>query len=70
VSPAAANNRASRRRSGSLYLRNQKLSGIGPGEYFIGSMVDVTDAIPERAETNNTLATPGRITLLAVAARP
>ena len=52
------------------YLRNKKLSGLLPGDYYIGSIVDVTDVVPERTETNNTLATPGRITLLAVAAQP
>lgn len=49
-----------------LYLRNKKLSGVGAGDYYIGSMVDVTDIVPEQTETNNTLATPGRITLLPV----
>lgn len=53
-----------------FYLRNKKLSGIGPGEYYIGSMVDVTELVPERTETNNTLATPGRITLLPEAPAP
>jgi CARDB protein len=52
------------------YLRNKKLSGVGPGEYYIGSIVDVTGIVPELAETNNTLATPGRITLLPVATDP
>jgi hypothetical protein len=47
-----------------LYLRNKKLSGLGPGEYYIGSIVDVTEIVPELSETNNALATPGRITLL------
>ena len=49
-----------------LYLRNKKLSGVGAGDYYLGSIVDVTDIGPEQAETNNTLATPGRITLLPV----
>lgn len=52
------------------YLRNKKLSGVGPGEYYIGSIVDVTEIVPELAETNNALATPGRITLLPVATDP
>jgi hypothetical protein len=47
-----------------LYLRNKKLAGVEPGVYYIGSIVDVTEIVPELAETNNTLATPGRITLL------
>jgi hypothetical protein len=51
-----------------LYLRNKKLSGIGAGDYYLGSIVDVTEIVPEPNETNNTLATPGRITLLPVAA--
>jgi hypothetical protein len=46
------------------YLRNKKLSGVAPGEYYIGSMVDVTELVAELAETNNTVTTPGRITLL------
>ena len=51
-----------------LYLRNKKLSGIGAGDYYLGSIVDVTEIVPEPNETNNTLATPGRITLLPVVA--
>jgi hypothetical protein len=50
-----------------LYLRNIKLSGVEPGDYFIGSILDVTDAVPELSDTNNTLTTPGRITLLTAA---
>jgi hypothetical protein len=46
-----------------MYLRNKKLSGVAPGEYYIGSMVDVTELVPELAETNNTLDDPGHITL-------
>jgi hypothetical protein len=53
-----------------LYLRNKKLSGLGPGEYCIGSMVDVTEVVPELSETNNTLASPSRITLLPEAPAP
>jgi hypothetical protein len=53
-----------------LYLRNKKLSGLGAGDYYIGSVVDVTNIVPEQTETNNTLATPGRITLLPVATGP
>jgi hypothetical protein len=50
-----------------LYLRNKKLSGVGAGNYYIGSIVDVTEIVPELSEANNTLTTPGRITLLPVA---
>jgi hypothetical protein len=53
-----------------LYLRNKKLSGVVAGDYYIGSIVDVTDIVPEQTETNNTLATPGRITLLPVGTGP
>lgn len=53
-----------------LYLRNKKLPGVGAGDYYIGSIVDVTEIVPELTETNNTLATPGRITLLPVATAP
>jgi hypothetical protein len=53
-----------------LYLRNKKLSGLGPGEYYIGSMVDVTEIVPELSETNNTLVSPSRITLLPEAPEP
>jgi hypothetical protein len=47
-----------------VYLRNKKLAGIGPGEYYIGSMVDVTQLVPELTETNNVLTTPELITIL------
>jgi hypothetical protein len=47
-----------------LYLRNKKLSGLGPGEYYIGSIVDVTEIVPELSENNNRLTSPGRIRLL------
>ena len=53
-----------------LYLRNKKLSGVVAGDYYIGSIVDATDVVPEQTETNNTLATPGRITLLPVGTGP
>jgi hypothetical protein len=53
-----------------FYLRNKKLSGLGPAEYYVGSMVDVTQIVPELSETNNTLASPGRITLLPEAPAP
>jgi hypothetical protein len=53
-----------------LYLRNKKLSGVGAGDYYIGSIVDVTEIVPELSEANNTLTTPGRITLDPVATDP
>jgi hypothetical protein len=53
-----------------LYLRNKKLSGIVPGEYYIGSVLDPTQIVPEMNETNNTLASPGRITLVPEAPAP
>jgi hypothetical protein len=53
-----------------LYLRNKKLSGLGAGDYYIGSVVDVTEVVPELTETNNTLTIPTRITLLPVTAGP
>jgi hypothetical protein len=53
-----------------LYLRNKKLSGLEPGEYYIGSMLDVTQLVPELSETNNTLTNPDRITLLPEAPEP
>lgn len=52
------------------YLRNKKLSGIGPGQYYLGSIVDVTDVVPEVSETNNTLLTPRLITLVPQPAEP
>jgi hypothetical protein len=53
-----------------LYLRNKKLSGVVPGEYYIGSVLDVTQIVPEMIETNNSLADPGRITLVPEAPAP
>jgi hypothetical protein len=50
-----------------FYLRNIKLSGVEPGDYYIGSILDVTNVVPELSDSNNALATPGRITLLPVA---
>jgi hypothetical protein len=52
------------------YLRNKKLSGIEPGQYYLGSIVDVTDVVPEVSETNNTLLTPRVITLVPQPAEP
>ena len=48
------------------YLRNKKLSGsLVAGVYFIGSMVDVGNVVPESAESNNTLASPSSIEVTA-----
>jgi CARDB protein len=52
------------------YLRNKKLSGLKPGDYYVGSIVDVTQVVPELTETNNTLASPARITLLPIDVSP
>jgi hypothetical protein len=52
------------------YLRNKKLSGVSPGDYYVGSIVDVTQVVPELTETNNTLASPAPITLLPLDASP
>jgi hypothetical protein len=46
------------------YLRNKKLPGLSPGQYYLGSMVDVTDVVPELSDSNNTLAIPTSIILL------
>ena len=40
------------------------------GDYYIGSIGDVTEIVPELSPTNNTLATPGRNTWLPVATGP
>ena len=46
------------------YLRNKKLAGgVGPGRYYIGSILDVTEVVPELAESNNVLTAPRTITL-------
>jgi hypothetical protein len=46
------------------YLRHKKLRASTPtGLYYIGSILDVTQAVPESAEGNNTLVNPGTITL-------
>jgi hypothetical protein len=50
-----------------VYLRNIKLSGVEPGEYYIGSILDVTDLVPELSDSNNSLAAPGRIAILPAA---
>lgn len=46
------------------YLRNKKLNrNIVPGTYYIGSVLDVTDVVPESAEDNNSQANPIAITI-------
>jgi hypothetical protein len=46
------------------YLRHKKLDrNIAPGPYYIGSMLDVTAAVPETNEANNTLDSPSTIIL-------
>ena len=52
------------------YLRNKKLSGIEPGQYYLGSIVDVTDVVPEISETNNTLTMPRVITVVSQPTAP
>jgi CARDB len=53
-----------------IYLRNKKLSGLQPGHYYLGSVVDVTDVVPELSDSNNTLVTPTSIMLLPEAPEP
>lgn len=46
------------------YLRHKKLRGSTPtGLYCIGSILDVTERVPETSETNNVLRSPGTIVL-------
>jgi hypothetical protein len=52
------------------YLRNKKLSGLEPGQYYLGSIVDVTDVVPELSDSNNTLVTSTSLTLLPKAPEP
>lgn len=47
------------------YLRNKKLPDIAPGQYYIGSIVDVTHLVPETTETNNAQTGAGSISLVA-----
>jgi hypothetical protein len=53
-----------------IYLRNKKLSGLEPGQYYLGSIVDVTDVVTEVSDSNNTLLTPTSIALLPKAPEP
>jgi hypothetical protein len=53
------------------YLRHKKLrASTPPGLYYIGSMLDVTRVVPESSEGNNTLLTPGTITLVPKGSTP
>ena len=46
------------------YLRHKKLRASTPtGLYYIGSILDVTERVPEASETNNVLQFPGTIVL-------
>jgi hypothetical protein len=48
------------------YLRHKKLRGSTPtGQYYIGSILDVTGRVPEASETNNVLQFPATILLTA-----
>lgn len=53
------------------YLRHKKLRGSTPtGPYFIGSILDVTQVVPEVSEGNNTLRFPVTILLTPKVPRP
>lgn len=46
------------------YLRHKKLRGsTPPGPYYIGSILDVTERVPEASESNNVLRFPAKIIL-------
>jgi len=48
------------------YLRHKKLRASTPtGPYYVGSILDVTGAVAEASETNNTLQFPATIILTA-----
>jgi hypothetical protein len=49
------------------FVTTRELSGVEPGVYYIGSILDVTDLVPELSDSNNTLTTPGQISLLPAA---
>lgn len=54
-----------------VYLRHKKLRGWTPlGPYYIGSILDVTQMVPEVTETNNTLVNPAAIVLTARPSAP
>lgn len=53
------------------YLRHKKLRGSTPlGQYYVGSILDVTAAVSETSEGNNTLQFPTPIILTAKVPRP
>jgi hypothetical protein len=54
-----------------VYLRHKKLRGWTPlGAYYIGSILDVTQLVPEVTEGNNTLVNPAAILVTAQAISP
>ena len=57
--------------SGDEYLRHKKLRASTPlGPYFVGSILDVTGAVPEASEGNNTLRFPASTVLIAKGGPP
>jgi hypothetical protein len=53
------------------YLRHKKLRHSTPtGQYYIGSILDVTGKVQETSETNNVLRSPATIILTAVGSPP
>lgn len=53
------------------YLRHKKLPGRMPtGPYFIGSILDITQVVPEVSEGNNTLRFPATILLTPKVSTP
>ena len=53
------------------YLRHKKLRGSTPlGLYYVGSILDVTGAVPEVNEGNNTLQSPGSTVLTSRSGAP
>lgn len=53
------------------YLRHKKLRASTPlGRYYVGTILDVTGAVPETSETNNTLRSPAQIVLTAKVSTP
>lgn len=53
------------------YLRHKKLRASTPtGPYYIGSILDVTGAVPEVSEGNNTLQSPATIILTPKVSSP
>ena len=53
------------------YLRHKKLRGSTPlGQYYVGSILDVTGAVAEASEGNNTLQFPTPMILTAKVPRP